>query len=492
MGSGEAEASTAGTRLSWPVAVAYAVGNFSVGALPATIGSFLLYFWVQTDDSKSTAFLLLGAFSLVQMFGRIQDAVADPIVGYFSDKWNTKFGRRLPWIALGAPVLLGSFVALWYPPTNDPTSATNIGYLALMLGLFWWGFTLVVAPYLSLLPEICPDLPQRIRVSQIMGYFEVLGTLVGLAAAGEIIDGANLALFETLPEATRPKYGDFNAHGYQTMSLVVAGACAVSLLPVLAFVRETGAMDAKVVPFKFFESARTCLKNRPFFIYALSTAAFRLGFGLVVASIVFFVKTIMHQTEGVSGMLSAVTLIVSLLFFFPVDVLARKYGKKKVYLWGLLGFALTMPLLATIGHAPFFGHAFGTGIAGLLGAEGAEADLVRVSHTFFIFLLIGPTLAVMYVLPRPIMADVMDLDFSETGYRREAMYNGMEAVFTKTAAGLSGVVLYGLALADPSSSASGAEADVVLGVGALTAVGPFGGVLLLLAWFLMRRYPIER
>ena len=477
-------------RLPWGVAIAYAAGNFAVGALPGTIGGLLLYFWVQTDDSKSVAFLLLGAFSAVQLLGRFQDAVADPIVGYFSDKWNSRFGRRLPWIAVGTPVLLGSFVALWYPPSLDPNGWTNWIYLAVTLGTFWWGFTMVVAPYLSLLPEICPDLAQRIRVSQLMGYFEVLGTLVGMLVAGIIIDNANAALFQTMPEAERPAFGAFNAHGYHVMSWVIAGACAAFLLPCLLFVRETDAGETKAVPFKFFEAAKVCLKNRPFVVYVLSTSAFRLGFGMVVASIVFVTKTVLHQSEGVSGVLSGITVIVSLIFFVPVDLLARRLGKKRVYLWGLLAFALGLPLLATIPHAPFFGELFGTGIAGAIGAEGADADLVRVAHAFFVFLLISPALATMYVLPRPIIADVMDLDYENTGYRREAMYNGMEAVFTKTAAGFSGVILYGLALVDPTSSTKGNE-DMALGVGALTAVGPAAGVLLLVGWWLMKKYPIE-
>ena len=484
-------ASSDAPRLPFAKVLAYASGNFVVGALPATVGAFLLYFWIQTDESKTVAFMLFGAYSAVQMFGRVQDALADPIVGYLSDRHNTRFGRRLPWIVGGAPVLLGAFVAIWFPPEAAAGSTVNILYLAAVLGAFWWGFTLVVAPYLSLLPEICPNVGQRIRVSQWMAYFEVAGTLLGMVAAGFIIDNANASLFATMPEAGRPAWGHFHAHGYQVMAWVVAGLGALSLVPVVLFIRETGAPEQKAVPFRFFEAAKVCLKNSAFMRYVVATSFFRLGFGMVVASVVFIARTVLHQTEGLAGILSGVTLVVSFLFFFPVDALSQRFGKKRVFRWGLLGFAIMLPLLATIDHAPFLGWLLGPEIGGLLGAVGAEGDQARVTHALFMFLLIAPPVATMYVLPRAMIADVMDLDAERTGYRREGMYNGMEAVFTKTAAGMSIVVLNLLAWLDAGSAAGGGQ-SITLGRQALTAVGPVGGALVLAGWWIMRAYPIEQ
>jgi GPH family glycoside/pentoside/hexuronide:cation symporter len=265
----------------------------------------------------------------------------------------------------------------------------------------------------------------------------------------------------------------------------------VALLPVVLFVRETGAPAAKAVPFRFFEAAKVCLKNEAFLPYVLASSFFRLGFDMVVASIVFYARTVLHQTESIAGTLSGVTLGVCFLFFFPVDALAQRYGKKRVFQWGLLAFAALLPMLATIAHAPFLGRLLGPGIGSLLGAEGTPEDLIRVTHAFCVFLLISPPIATMFVLPRAIVADVMDLDAKNTGFRREGMYNGMEAVFTKTAAGASVIALNLLGFLD--GPASGGSGDTVtLGMNALTAVGPVGGLLVLLGWWIMRRYPIEK
>ena len=70
---------------------------------------------------------------------------------------------------LGAPVLLGAFIALWYPPDATVGSTTNLIYLAVVLGAVWWGFTLVVAisfVIVNLLVDLLYTyLDPRVRVS---------------------------------------------------------------------------------------------------------------------------------------------------------------------------------------------------------------------------------------------------------------------------------------------------------------------------------------
>ena len=43
-----------------------------------------------------------GVAGLVLAVGKVWDAVNDPIVGYLSDRTETRWGRRYPWIVAGA------------------------------------------------------------------------------------------------------------------------------------------------------------------------------------------------------------------------------------------------------------------------------------------------------------------------------------------------------------------------------------------------------
>ena len=46
----------------------------------------------------------LTAIGLVIMAAAIFDAITDPLMGHFSDRWRTRWGRRRPWMVVGLPL----------------------------------------------------------------------------------------------------------------------------------------------------------------------------------------------------------------------------------------------------------------------------------------------------------------------------------------------------------------------------------------------------
>ena len=56
----------------------------------------------------------------VMLSGQIADGITTPLVGFFSDKTNTKIGKRTPWYIFGTlfvvPTFLGIFI---YPDFGD-------------------------------------------------------------------------------------------------------------------------------------------------------------------------------------------------------------------------------------------------------------------------------------------------------------------------------------------------------------------------------------
>jgi GPH family glycoside/pentoside/hexuronide:cation symporter len=61
-----------------------------------------------------------------------------------------------------------------------------------------------------------------------------------------------------------------------------------------------------------------------------------------------------------------------------------------------------------------------------------------------IIVLMAPFVSIFLLVPRTLLADIMDYDAKITGYRREAMYNGMEGLVTKIAQGLAPLIMGGL------------------------------------------------
>jgi Na+/melibiose symporter-like transporter len=58
----------------------------------------------------------LGYLAIAIAAARALDALSDPLVGWLSDRSRSRFGRRRPFIALGAPICALAFYALFTPP----------------------------------------------------------------------------------------------------------------------------------------------------------------------------------------------------------------------------------------------------------------------------------------------------------------------------------------------------------------------------------------
>ena len=58
----------------------------------------------------------LGFLAIAIAAARALDALSDPLVGWLSDRSRSRFGRRRPFIALGAPLCALAFYALFAPP----------------------------------------------------------------------------------------------------------------------------------------------------------------------------------------------------------------------------------------------------------------------------------------------------------------------------------------------------------------------------------------
>ena len=58
----------------------------------------------------------MGLVALVLVLARFSDVITDPLIGTISDRWNTRFGRRKPWIFAGTPLVLIGTVMLFMPP----------------------------------------------------------------------------------------------------------------------------------------------------------------------------------------------------------------------------------------------------------------------------------------------------------------------------------------------------------------------------------------
>ena len=105
---------------------------------------------------------------------RIWDAVTDPIMGLISDRTESRFGRRAPYIVLGSALAGLLFALMWWCPLGMSTTF-YFGWFLLISILFYTAFTIFGVPFVALGYEMSPDYHERTRIMSYRTWFSSIG-----------------------------------------------------------------------------------------------------------------------------------------------------------------------------------------------------------------------------------------------------------------------------------------------------------------------------
>src|SRR5690606_22945787 len=124
------EASNAASRPSvsnWRLAI------YASPAMITYLAWMPLGFVVAKFYAKYTS-LDVATIGIIILVGRLFDAFTDPLLAYASDRFDTRWGRRKPWIVLSAPVFATGFALLAMPPQDIHWSYFFIANVVLYSG----------------------------------------------------------------------------------------------------------------------------------------------------------------------------------------------------------------------------------------------------------------------------------------------------------------------------------------------------------------------
>src|SRR5690349_7674175 len=113
---------------------------------------------------------LLGAiptYLLLNLLARGIDTFWDPFVANWSDRSRHRFGRRRIFMMAGVLPLALVTGLMFFPPDPMPTTA-NVVWLGVLLTTYYAMYSVYVAPYLALLPELAPDKRENTSLSTLL------------------------------------------------------------------------------------------------------------------------------------------------------------------------------------------------------------------------------------------------------------------------------------------------------------------------------------
>ena len=108
---------------------------------------------------------------------RLFDVVTDPLIGGLSDRVHTRFGRRKPWILVGAPLFV---VALWN--LFVPGDGAGPTHLFVWSALLYLASTMIDLAHRAWGAELSTDYDERSRVTSVREGLATLGQVVLLGA----------------------------------------------------------------------------------------------------------------------------------------------------------------------------------------------------------------------------------------------------------------------------------------------------------------------
>jgi GPH family glycoside/pentoside/hexuronide:cation symporter len=300
-------------------------------------------------------------------------------------------------------------------------------------------YTVVVTPYLSLIPELTSNLNERVDITTNQARF-ILLSMVLFGLAGLAID----------------------LGGYALMGGLVALLVIFSFAPTVLFIKEKKKPPAEMKrEGNLLSWIGLTFKNPAFFHLAISTAFYWFALNLMLLVVPFWVTKFLSLREGYVLVLMLPFIVMNFIFFAVFNRSSKTFGKYRMFVWIFIGSFLAFPLLALVGWLPVQNH---------------------LVQSAVVMAVIGIPVAGFYVLPNAILADVADYDRELTGQKREAMYFGVQAIFQKAMIGLS-ILIFGFV-------AYMGGADVVTEMGLKTATATAGLACLVgLAFFW--KYPLR-
>jgi GPH family glycoside/pentoside/hexuronide:cation symporter len=395
------------------------------GGFPSLFG----YIGINTV-ARTVYIMILGVnpflVGLALFVPRFLDGFLDPLMGKISDNFHSKWGRRKPFIVIGAVLMGIVFGLIWMFP-EEWSQPTKLAYFIVMQFIFFAGYSIFSVPYNALTYEMTPDYNERNSVMAFGAFFHKVAEfcyewMTPLAAL------FSMAYFA----AKLPAKQTVEINGMRVMAWIVGLVimAGIGMMPGL-FVRERFAQKTEhQEKVKLFQTCKEAFSSPPFMVL-VAIMILNVLSGVLAMNMDHLVMTYYMANGDITlgsiwkGLLSSGYAVVGLVSIPIIAWLANLFGKRGslYFVYGLMVFGGIMKwFIFTPGH-----HMFCIG-------KIAIDPIILIDPV-----LCGPMWVAYKIMVASMMADICDEDELRYGKRREGMFGGAFSFLEKTAWSLSAV-----------------------------------------------------
>lgn len=413
----------------------FAIGQLGWSLLSALITNWVVYFYQPSTESVDLGQklfipqgkVIFGALTIIGAifaFGRIWDAVTDPLIANLSDKSRNPKGRRIPFMKKASiPFAISCVLIYWCP--IDGQSRVNGIWIMIMMILFYLFMTMYCTPYNSLIAELPGNQKELTDISTAISFTFIFGSALGYAASsiwGALIGAGMERIF-----AIR-------------ITFIVLAAIGLICLLVPVFTideKEWVAVrdDSIDTQSNVFQSLAKTFKNRDFDIFISSDVVYWVAITMFQTGLPYFIQSLMRLGEGWYTPLYIAMTLLSVAFYLVVNKLVGKFQKKTLIMYAYIQFAVVY-IITSLAR----------------GTDGTNKGLV---FGVIVVIFAAMPMAILGIIPQTIVADVAKADEIETGENRNGMFFAARTFSMKLGQAVAAVLFTSLATIGSKMDADG-------------------------------------
>lgn len=378
-------------RVPFTQMILYGVGGLVNNLLSGSLNAMMIVLIIGYEMDPAVVGFLAAA-------PRLFDAFTDPIIGFISDKTKSRWGRRRPFIFIGAILVGIVFALIWQMPEG---MSKGFYFWYFMIGSFFLflAYTIFITPWVALGYELTPDYRERSILMGVQNFFAQVGVV--------------LPTWLLFAMNYKPLFNGDIVQGASTMAIVIgATAIALGILPAI-FLRERNIVEETEDTSSFVDHMREFLLSFyraiifiPFLKLCIVTFFVFNGFMMIAGFQSFVLIYLIYDGNddmagALLGIIGTLGTISGFAIIALVTWLSTRIGKRSTL---MLAIAVSM---------------FGYALKWFCYSQ-SDPYLILIPVPFIAF-----GLASLFTIIPALMADVVDLDEIDTHERREGMFGSI-------------------------------------------------------------------
>jgi len=366
------------TNLGW------GVGSLGTITMINSVAALYMFFLVSIVGMEpAVAGLLL-------FVSKVIDIVSDPLMGWISDRTNTRWGRRRPYM-LGASLLCGLSMGLLFSPMDMGSDTLQYVYLFALLTLYTLALTAFNVPYLAMPAEMTDDYHERSRIMSYRALFLISGSFMGTAASGLLLT----------------MWGRDEA-AYARVGWVLGAVVTIAMLVCVFSTAKARFTTYRRATIPLMNQLRIVLVNRPFHVLVGVKALQFLQLASGTTATLFFFLAVYGKAEELLFPFGISVMIGSILGLRGWLAVSQRIGKREMFMIALCFYT--------------------AGFLSWLLADASDPLWMLVVRGLFL----GMSSGGIVMCSQSMITDVIDYDRRLSGLSREGVFSATFSFIEKT------------------------------------------------------------